>query len=148
MVQWALLSQGLKVNAEHDFLGKQPDVWLPRKPGLQPPHLYEPWKRWCSVVSASGPPGGAVSHFYSSWTPDWCWSFKTISFSFRELVFSYEHRAHMQPDEMWNKLDSPRCWCRRSLTRRRQEDRYTRRRPRTPEKRRQNSKDPAELYWL
>ena len=42
MVQCALESQGLKVNAAHDFLGKQPDVWLPRKPGLQPPHLYEP----------------------------------------------------------------------------------------------------------
>lgn len=40
--QWALESQGLKVNAAHDFLAEQPDVWLPRKPGLQPPHLYEP----------------------------------------------------------------------------------------------------------
>ena len=44
MVQWALVSQGLKFNAAQEFLGKQPDVWLPRKPGLQPPHLYEPWE--------------------------------------------------------------------------------------------------------
>lgn len=43
-VQWPLTSQGLKVSAAHDCLGRQPDVWLPRKPGLHPPHLYEPWE--------------------------------------------------------------------------------------------------------
>lgn len=39
MVHWALVSQGSKAKAAQDSLGRQPVVWFPKKPGLQPPHL-------------------------------------------------------------------------------------------------------------
>ena len=42
MTQWALTSQGSKVNAEQERRRKQPVDWLPTKPSLHSPHLKEP----------------------------------------------------------------------------------------------------------